>query len=148
MFARIALLFIVIPLVELALLIQIGRFVGLWPTIGLVVLTGAVGAALARAQGLRVLWAFQEATSQGRLPAQAIQDGLAILVGGALLLTPGLLTDLVGFSLLIPPTRSWVQSRVRNAIRRRIQDGSIQMAVVVPPPHGGDPGIDPRSGNR
>ncbi|NIP98416.1 MAG: FxsA family protein, partial [Akkermansiaceae bacterium] len=80
MLARLALLFVVVPLLELILLIQLGRVVGLWPTVGLVVLTGVVGAALARAQGLRTLWAFQESMARGRLPTDAIQDGLAILV--------------------------------------------------------------------
>jgi len=139
MLARLALLFILVPLVELILLIQIGQVVGLWPTIALVVLTGAVGAALARSQGLRTLWAFQEATARGELPADAIQDGLAILVGGAFLLTPGLLTDLVGFGLLLPPTRRWAIGRIKKAFTRRLEDGRIQMAVVVPPmgpPHG------------
>lgn len=133
MFARLALLFVVVPLLELILLIQIGQVVGLWPTIGLVVLTGAVGAALARSQGLKTLWAFQEATSRGALPAEAIQDGLAILVGGAFLLTPGLLTDIVGFALLVPPTRRWVVQRIKKAFMSRLEDGRIQMAVVVPP---------------
>jgi UPF0716 protein FxsA len=132
MLARLAILFVIVPLLELVLLIQLGQVVGLWPTIGLVVLTGVAGAALARAQGLRVLWAFQESTAQGRLPTSAIQDGLAILVGGALLLTPGLLTDILGFALLLPPTRRWIQGRVRNAVARRLRDGRIEMAVVVP----------------
>lgn len=132
MLARLALLFVVVPLLELVVLIQLGQIVGLWPTIGLVVLTGIVGAALARAQGLRTLWAFQESTTRGALPTNAIQDGLAILVGGALLLTPGLLTDVLGFALLLPPTRRWIQARVRNAVARRLEDGRIEMAVVVP----------------
>ena len=132
MLARLALLFVVVPLVELVLLIQIGQVVGLWPTIALVVLTGAAGATLARSQGLRTLWAFQEATARGQVPAEALQDGLAILLGAAFLLTPGLLTDMVGFGLLLPPTRRWVVSRVRKAVTSKLQDGTIQMAVVVP----------------
>lgn len=143
MLARLALLFVVVPLLELILLIQLGRVVGLWPTVGLVVLTGVVGAALARAQGLRTLWAFQESMARGRLPTDAIQDGLAILVGGAFLLTPGLLTDVLGFSLLLPPTRRWIQSRVRKALTRRLQDGSIQMAVIVPRPFPEETGPPP-----
>jgi UPF0716 protein FxsA len=149
MLARLAILFVVVPLLELVLLIQLGQVVGLWPTIGLVVLTGVAGAALARAQGLRTLWAFQESTAQGRLPTHAIQDGLAILVGGALLLTPGLLTDVLGFALLLPPTRRWIQARVRKAVARRLEDGRIEMAVVVPRPFAEDvvqSTEDPRSG--
>lgn len=132
MLARLALLFILVPLLELVLLIELGQLVGLWPTIGLVVLTGAAGAALARAQGLRTLFAFQEASAGGRIPAQEIQDGLAILVGGALLLTPGLLTDIFGFSLLVPFTRRWLQKRARAAFMKRVEQGGIQVAVFGP----------------
>jgi len=136
MLARLALLFVVVPLLELILLIEVGRWVGLWPTIALVVGTGAAGAALARAQGLKTLWAFQKSSSSGQLPSQALQDGLAILVGGAFLLTPGLLTDLAGFLLLIPPTRRWIQRRVRQALIRRLEDGRIQVAMMTPNPFG------------
>lgn len=129
MIARLALLFVLVPLLELMLLIQLGQWVGLWPTIGLVVFTGLTGAALARAQGLRTLFAFQEATAQGRLPAREIQDGLAILVGGALLMTPGLITDLAGFFLLVPFSRRWIQARLRAAFLKRVQEGRIQVAV-------------------
>jgi UPF0716 protein FxsA len=140
MLARLALLFILVPLLELVLLIELGQVVGLWPTLGLVVATGAAGAALARAQGLRTLFAFQEASAGGRLPAQEIQDGLAILVGGALLLTPGLITDIVGFSLLLPPTRKWIQARLRKALLRRVQEGEIQVAFFTPGSPGGPAG--------
>ncbi|MEX0980291.1 MAG: FxsA family protein, partial [Gemmatimonadota bacterium] len=114
-----ALLFIVVPLVELALLIRLGQWMGFWPTMGLVLLTGAVGAWLARAEGFRTVWQLRSDLEQGRIPHQAMQDGVAILVGGVLLLTPGFLTDAAGFSLLFPPTRRWVQRR----FRRRIEDG-------------------------
>lgn len=132
MLARLALLFIAVPLVELMLLIELGQRVGLGPTIGLVVLTGAAGASLARAQGLRTLFAFQEASAAGRLPAQELQDGLAILVGGALLLTPGLLTDIVGFSLLVPFTRRWWQARARKSLLKGVQEGAVQFSVFGP----------------
>lgn len=148
MLARLALLFVVVPLVELALLIQLGQWVGFWPTLGLVVATGVAGAALARAEGLRTLTEFRRETAEGRLPGQAILDGLAVLVGGAFLLTPGLLTDVAGFTLLLPPTRRWVQRRVRRWAERRIQAGELQFQVWRP----GDPaapsdaadGLDPR----
>lgn len=127
MIARLALLFILVPLLELVVLIQLGQVVGLWPTIGLVVVTGAIGAAMARTQGLKTLFAFQASAAEGRIPAEELQDGLAILVGGALLLTPGLLTDLVGFALLAPPTRTWIQARVRKALLRRLERGTIRV---------------------
>lgn len=139
MLARLVLLFVLVPLVELAILIQLGQVVGLWPTLGLVVLTGVLGAGLARAEGLRTLWSFQQELAAGRVPGQALLDGLAILVGGAFLLTPGLLTDLAGFTLLLPPTRRWLQRRIRTWVRQRIESGRIQVAFYAPTPSPRDP---------
>lgn len=141
--ARLALLFVLVPLAELFLLLQVGEWIGLWWTLGLVVATGVAGAALARIEGLRTLWAFRGELARGKLPSQSIQDGLAVLVGGALLLTPGLLTDVFGFSLLLPPTRRWIQARVRRAIERRIRDGSVQVRVMGVPPFDRPPNDGP-----
>lgn len=124
---RLALLFIVVPLLELVLLVKIGQVVGLFPTIALVIFTGVTGAWLARAEGLRVFFQFQKELASGKLPGQALLDGLSVLVGGAVLLTPGVLTDLFGFSLLFPPTRRWMQRRVRKRLERGITDGSIRV---------------------
>lgn len=124
---RLLLLFIVVPLIELVFLIQVGRWVGIWPTVGLVFLTGFVGAALARAEGLRTLWAFRRDLGEGRLPGRPLLDGLAILVGGALLLTPGFLTDIVGFALLAPPTRSLLQRWVRRRLQAMIDRGEVRV---------------------
>lgn len=135
MLARLLLLFVVVPLIELALLIEIGQLVGLLPTIALVVLTGIGGAALARAEGLRTLWSLRSALEAGRLPGRELMDGAAILVGGALLLTPGLLTDLVGFSLLLPPTRRWIQDRISGSLERRLRDGTLNLRVYRMGPH-------------
>ncbi|HSM03013.1 MAG TPA: FxsA family protein [Longimicrobiales bacterium] len=129
MLARLALLFVLVPLVELALLIQIGQVVGLLPTILLVFLTGVLGAALARREGLRTLADLQRELGQGRLPGQALMNGLAVLVGGAFLLTPGILTDVAGFLLLLPPSRKWLQGRVRRRLERAIADGTIRVEV-------------------
>lgn len=126
-FGRLALLFVVVPLVELALLVQMGRWIGLWPTVALVFATGVLGAALARAEGMRTLWSLQQDLGEGRLPGRAILDGAAILVGGALLLTPGLLTDVVGFSLLFPPTRRLLQRWGRRRIERMIERGDVHV---------------------
>jgi UPF0716 protein FxsA len=112
MFRRLILLFILVPIAELALLIQLGSWIGLWPTLGLIVLTGVLGAALASREGLRAWHAFQMDLSEGRIPGRPILDGLSIFAGGALLLTPGLMTDLLGFTLLWRPTRRWLQGRV------------------------------------
>jgi UPF0716 protein FxsA len=125
--SRLALLFVGLPLLELFVLVQMGRLVGLWPTIGLVVLTGFAGAALARLEGLRTLWKIRGELARGRLPGHALFDGLAILVGGALLLTPGILTDLLGFSFLLPPTRKLLLGRIRRSLESRLKSGAIQV---------------------
>ena len=151
MLARLALLFVLIPILELALLIQIGQWVGFTWTMGLVVLTGVLGATLARAEGLRTLSAFQQEMAEGRLPGQPIMDGLSVLVGGAFLLTPGLLTDVAGFALLIPISRRWLQARTRKWLKKRAEAGQLQLGVwsqgpgVVPPKgHSRHEGLDPR----
>jgi len=160
MFARLALLFVVVPVLELALLVQVGRAVGLVPTLLLVLATGIGGAALARREGLRTLTAIQGDLALGRLPGEALLDGAAILFGGALLLTPGILTDVVGLSLLLPVTRRWVAGRMRRWFEGQLASGRVQWVVASPTmtrwgggnardPHDvhGDParkGLDPR----
>lgn len=129
---KLALLFVLVPIVELVILIQLGQIVGLLPTLLLVLSTGIGGAMLARAEGLRVLFQFQRELASGRLPGQSALDGISVLVGGALLLTPGLLTDIAGFSLLFPPSRRWIQSRVRARLERQIADGSIRVVAMGP----------------
>lgn len=133
-----AFLFVGVPLLELFILIQMGQMVGLWPTIGLVVLTGFAGATLARLEGLRTLWRIRGELARGRLPGQALFDGMAILVGGALLLTPGILTDLLGFSFLLPPTRRFLLGRIRRSLERRLKSGAIQVTWLSG--FGGAPG--------
>jgi len=125
-FVRLLLLFTVVPLVELAILVQLGRHVGLPATFALVIGTGLVGAGLARWQGLRVARTVMAALAEGRVPASAMLEGLLILVAGALLVTPGLLTDLAGFALLAAPTRRMVLRVVEERIRRRLaSDGAV-----------------------
>lgn len=123
---RLALLFVVAPVVELYLLVRLGGVIGLWPTLGLVVATGAAGAVLAKAEGLRVFLRFQGELMQGRLPGQSLLDGLCVLVGGTLLLTPGILTDLTGLALLFPPTRRWIQRRVTRRLQAQVASGAVR----------------------
>ncbi len=132
MLGRLALLFVVVPILELALLVQIGQVVGFWPTMALVVTTGVLGAALARAQGLRALNRFRSELAAGRMPGDAALDGLAVLIGGAFLLTPGLLTDVTGFLLLLPPTRRWIQRRVRHWLESSVASGQLRVTVLDP----------------
>jgi UPF0716 protein FxsA len=139
-FGRLALLFLLVPVLELVLLIELGQVIGLWPTLGLVLFAGLAGAALARSEGFRVLVAVQQELAAGRLPSRALLDGICVLVGATLLLTPGVLTDVAGIVLLLPPTRRWVQRRVLRSLERRIRDGSVRFTVMT---SGGAP---PRSG--
>ena len=132
MLSRLIFIFVVVPLLELAVLLRIGQWIGLMPTVALVVTTGVAGAALARQQGIRAFLAVQRELASGRLPGRALLDGLAILVGGALLLTPGVLTDLLGFSLLIPVSRQWLQRLARRNLERRIREGSVAFQVYGP----------------
>ena len=120
MLLRLLLLFTLVPLVEVALLIWISQYTGLLFTIGLVILTGVVGAWLAREQGLRCWLEVQRQLSQGQLPAEPLLDGLMILVAGAVLITPGVLTDAVGFALLIPPIRAMVRRYLAERFKARI----------------------------
>lgn len=119
MLLRLLLLFTIVPLAELALLLWIGGRIGLLATVTLILVTGALGAALARRQGLATWRRFQEALAAGRLPGRELLEGLLILVAGALLLTPGVLTDAAGFLLLVPPARRWIVGRAELRLRGR-----------------------------
>ena len=121
------LLFVVLPAVELALLIQVGQRIGTLETLLLIVATGVVGASLAKAQGLRVLQALQAEAQAGRMPTSPLVDGPIILVAGALLVTPGVLTDVFGFLCLIPGTRSLMKTLLRRAFERAVASGRIHV---------------------
>ena len=127
--ARLLLLFIVVPVVELALLIQLGKVVGLLPTLALIVLTGALGAFLARRQGLAVFRQVPAETAEGRIPAGPIVDGVIILLAGAVLMTPGVLTDAFGFLCLVPAFRRWLKGRLRQRFERAVSRGEATFSV-------------------
>lgn len=131
MFARLLVLFTVVPLVELALLIKLGGAVGLWPTVFLVIATGALGAALAKSQGTRTVWTIRREMAEGKPPGESLVNGLLILVGGVVLLTPGLLTDVLGFCLLVPATRKWFRTRLLEKLRRRAADNASGRTTII-----------------
>jgi len=114
MFLRLAALFICIPLIELYLLFLVGGRIGPGLTIALVVVTGFIGASLARQQGFKVWRKIQAELNTGQMPAGELIDGLLVLIGGIVLLTPGLLTDLCGFALMIPGVRAAVKARLQQ----------------------------------
>ncbi len=123
MLGYLILLFTVVPVVELSLLIKAGQHIGLFPTITIVIATGVVGAYLAKLQGLLTLQRIQQDVNQGRMPADKLVDGIIILCSGLLLLTPGFLTDLIGFLGLIPATRNLLKKWLKQKINNMISNG-------------------------
>ncbi len=120
MFAKLLLLFILVPVAELAIFISLGEKIGLFATLGIIILTAFIGAYLTKSQGLKALNNYQQALAQGKLPHEEVMDGLMILIAGAVLLTPGFLTDAIGFSLLIPPFRKVVKAIIKDRLKGRV----------------------------
>jgi UPF0716 protein FxsA len=127
MFLKLAVPFIAIPLIELALLIWVGSSIGFWPTMALVIVTGLAGALLTRLAGVHVLLQIRGEMLAGRMPVGHMIDGLLVLVGGLVLLTPGLLTDVVGFALLIPWSRRMARRLVQGRIERYVLSRRMEM---------------------
>ncbi|WP_164021231.1 FxsA family protein [Pyxidicoccus trucidator] len=130
MFKYLLLAFTVVPFIELYLLLAIGREVGFMPTLAMVLLTGLVGASLARREGARVMRSWRESMARGQVPEDGILSGALVLVGGALLVAPGVFTDVVGLLLLIPPTRRFVAARLRRSLERKVREGSVRVTTV------------------
>jgi UPF0716 protein FxsA len=99
-------LFVIVPIAELALIIQVGQAIGVWWTIALLIADSVLGSVLMRSQGRAAWRRFSEATAAGRVPAREVLDGVLVIFGGALLLTPGFISDILGLLLLLPPTRA------------------------------------------
>lgn len=124
-------LFVAIPLIEIALFIQVGGFIGLWPTLGIVVLTAFLGTLLMRQQGLQAMSDIRGSVKEFRDPTEPLAHGAMILFAGAMLLTPGFFTDAVGLSLLIPPIRT----AVYRYIRSRVKVQTFSNEDMPRPPH-------------
>ena len=120
MLLRLLLLFVITPILEMAILIELGKRIGTLQTIGIVVITGIVGAWLAKSQGLRIYRRMQGSLYNGELPHDHLIEGLLILIGGALLITPGILTDVAGFILVLPWTRKLVRKKLKKYFKRKI----------------------------
>ncbi len=127
MLLRLFLLFTIVPVVELALLIQIGGLLGLGPTLLLVMGTGFAGAWLARREGLRGWLAVRDELQGGALPGESLVHALLIFAAGVVLITPGILTDIAGILLLVPPVRRRLIARVRDWLGRQIEGGAIRV---------------------
>jgi UPF0716 protein FxsA len=119
------LLLIIVPAFEIGLLVLSGQAIGLVPTVLLIITTGILGAYLAKKQGMEALRKAQQDMQYGQLPGDAIIDGLCILVGGVVLLTPGFITDAIGFLLLLPPTRKMFKPFIYKLFKRWINNGNV-----------------------
>jgi UPF0716 protein FxsA len=120
MLLKLLLLFIITPVIEMAVLIELGKRIGTLQTIGIIVITGIIGASLAKSQGLRIYRSISESVDHGELPHNHLIEGLLILIGGALLITPGILTDIAGFLLVIPWTRKLVREALKKYFKGKI----------------------------
>jgi UPF0716 protein FxsA len=126
---KLLLLFVLVPIIELILLVEIGQLVGTLPTIALIIFTGALGAFLVRRQGVQVLGRIRTELQGGRLPADSIFDGAIILVAGAFLVTPGILTDTLGFLCLIPASRRLIKRLIWTRMERALRNGQLFKAT-------------------
>lgn len=140
LFGRLLLLFTLVPIVELTLLVWLGQRIGFWPTVGLIVATAVLGSFLAHREGLSALARFRARAASGEMPGAELTDGLIVLVSGALLLTPGVLTDVVGFLGLLPPSRAVI----KRALSKRFERGlAARTHVAMWPPAPGAPSAPP-----
>lgn len=118
------LLFIAMPIIEIAMFIQVGGQIGLLPTLAIVVLTAVVGTAMLQRQGRATLARARERLGSGQMPAEEMLEGLLLVVGGVLLLTPGFFTDAFGFACLIPISRRWIAARLAARSVRVVAGGA------------------------
>lgn len=144
LFSRLLALFIIVPVVELVLLVWLGGQIGFWPTVLIIVLTAVVGSWLAQREGLSAWRRVQQRLSAGQLPGTELIDGLIILLAGALLLTPGVLTDIVGLAGLFPPSRTLFRGALSRRLKAGVERGTVRMygfgpgvAEEPPPPQPG-----------
>ena len=131
--------FVLVPIAEIAVFIEVGGIIGLWPTLGIVILTALIGTSLLRAQGLAAFGRAQAAMSEGRLPVEEVVHGFCLVIAGALLLTPGFLTDIAGFLLFVHPVRLML---ARAAMKWFAKHGTVHAhsnAGFGHPPPGSNP---------
>lgn len=132
MLLKLFLAFTLIPVAEIYLLVRVGEYIGALNTVGLVILTGLVGATLARVQGLHALERIRASLLEHMVPSRELMDAVLILVAGVLLLAPGFLTDAVGIALLLPPGRAAAGRFLIRRIRRRVGGGRVFIDVSPP----------------
>ena len=120
---RLFIIFTIIPVLELYLIIKVGGMIGAMNTVLIILVTAIIGASLTKSQGLIVLSKIQQALNEGRIPGNELLHGLMILIGGATLLTPGFITDLIGLSMLIPHVRDFYIKIAQKIIKKRVETG-------------------------
>ena len=125
MFFKLLILFITVPIIEIWILIDIGRMIGTFPTILLIVLTGLAGAYLTKIQGLITIYKIRENLSKGIMPSEELIDGFLIILAGGFLITPGLITDSASFLLLIPKSRNLIKRYLKNKFRTWIHSNNV-----------------------
>ena len=130
MLFKLFLLFTVIPFIELALLIKIGTMIGLFETILIIVITGMAGALMVRSAGIECLFRIQKNMDSGIIPTDDLFSGLLILVAGAFLLTPGLITDAAGFVLLVPVSRELVKKFLKKYVKLKVDQTRLNQDIM------------------
>lgn len=145
-FIKLLLLFTLLPALELFLVVGSSLTIGVWHTLGIILLTGVIGSWVARSQGLATWRRIREALSRGQLPARDMVHGVLILLAGALLITPGFITDLTGFLLLMPPFRTLIARTLRRRFEKGLASGKIHVTGRFHAHVGRRPSHDARSG--
>ncbi len=130
---RLMVIFIIVPLIELLIIIKIGNELGFWPALALVVIPGLLGAVMARSQGKAVFSRVKSEIAKGRLPGVQIIDGMLIFFGGVLLITPGVVTDLLGLTVLLPGVRKLYRDCLINSFWRLVAAKSLRLHMKKPP---------------
>ena len=155
--ALLLLALIVVPIVELYVIVQVGQGIGVLPTLALLVVMSLLGGYLLRREGTRTWRALREALQAGRLPAREVADGALVILGGALLLTPGFATDLFGLLCILPPTRAVLRRVLTGVVAKRLGAGGLvgglaadrlgRFGTDARGPAGSRPGPGPRRGD-
>ena len=127
MFFKLLLLFVTVPLIELMLLIKVGEIIGIFNTVLLIIFTGITGGSIARSQGYQVIRKIRSDLNSGNLPADEMVGALLILGGGIMLLTPGILTDVCGFALILPPSRKIIAKYVKEKFVKYIKSDKVNV---------------------
>jgi UPF0716 protein FxsA len=120
-------LFVGVPLLDTITLVFVGRYLGFWPTVATVILSGVIGAQLARRQGLSVWRSLQADLAAGRVPTQGLMDCVLILIASGMMIAPGFLTDIIALLLLLPPIRAPIKRWARRRLEKMLQQGTLRI---------------------